>query len=63
MLNVRTIPDCYAVRHIHDYSRQLSGYAFFKVDLVGEYNQIPVHLSDVQKTAITTPFGPLEFPY
>jgi hypothetical protein len=41
-LNARTIPDRYPVRHIHDYSHQLSGCRFFsKILLVRAYNQIP----------------------
>jgi hypothetical protein len=47
-----------------DYSHQLSGCRFFsKIDLVRAYNQIPVHPSDIQKTAITIPFGFFEFPF
>jgi hypothetical protein len=54
-LNARTIPD---------YSHQLSGsHVFSKIDLVKAYNQIPVHPNDIQKTAITTPFGLFEFPF
>jgi hypothetical protein len=63
-LNSRTIPDCYPVRHIHDYSHQLFGCSIFsKIDLARAYNEIPVHPDDMQKTAITTPFGLFEFPF
>jgi cleavage and polyadenylation specificity factor subunit 1 len=41
-LNARTIPDCYPIRHIHDYSHQLFGCSVFsKIDLVRAYNQTP----------------------
>ncbi|XP_050359285.1 uncharacterized protein LOC126779407 [Nymphalis io] len=63
-LNARTIPDRYPVRHIGDIAHNLAGCTVFsKIDLIRAYNQIPVNIADIPKTAITTPFGMFEFPY
>lgn len=64
MLNARTIPDRYPIRHVHDFAHCISGSTVFStIDLVKAFNQIPVYEADIPKTAIATPFGLFEFPY
>ncbi|XP_052890336.1 uncharacterized protein K02A2.6-like [Anopheles moucheti] len=61
-LNANTIPDRYPLPFMQDFTMQLQGKNIFsKVDLQKAYHQIPIHPTDVPKTAITTPFGLFEF--
>ncbi|GBP58312.1 Retrovirus-related Pol polyprotein from transposon 297 [Eumeta japonica] len=62
MLNARTIPDRYPIRYIQDFSHNITGSKVFStIDLVKAYNQIPINVEDISKTAIATPFGLYEF--
>ena len=61
-LNAITSPDRYPVPHIHHLMRQFHNCSVFsKIDLVKAYHQVPVSSSDIEKTAITTPFGLFEY--
>ena len=61
-LNLITEDDCYPLPNMADITSSLAGASIFsKLDLKKGYHQIPVHPSDVKKTAIITPFGLFEF--
>ena len=63
-LNNITVPDKYPIPHIEDFNQSIGAAKIFSViDAVRAYNQIPVALEDVAKTAVTTPFGLFEFPW
>ena len=61
-LNNVTIPDQYPLPNIADFTSCLDGSSVFsKLDLQKGYYQVPMSDSDIQKTAIITPFGMFEF--
>lgn len=61
-LNAVTKPDKYPVPHLHDIANSFTGKNIFSViDFIRAYHQIPVRESDVEKTAVITPFGLYEF--
>ena len=61
-LNAITIPDRYPLPSLVDFSANLSGMKVFsKVDVVRAYHHVPVAPEDIEKTAVVTPFGRIEF--
>lgn len=61
-LNAKTTPDRYPVPNIQDFNTFFSGTNIFtKLDIVRAYHQVPVAKSDIEKTAVITPFGLFEY--
>lgn len=63
-LNANTKPDRYPLPHIQSVSSKLHGKCIYsKIDMIHAYHQVSVHPEDVEKTAVTTPFGLYEYVY
>ncbi len=61
-INMVTVADSYPLPNMLDFTAKAAGCTIFsKIDLGKGYHQIPVHPADIQKTAITTPFGSFEY--
>jgi hypothetical protein len=61
-LNAATVLDTYPLPNMMDFTTKAAGCTCFsKIDLRKGYHQIPMHLADVEKTAIITPFGLYEY--
>jgi RNase H-like domain found in reverse transcriptase/Reverse transcriptase (RNA-dependent DNA polymerase)/Integrase zinc binding domain len=61
-LNLVTTANSYPLPNMMDFSTKAEGCTVFsKIDLRKGYYQIPMHAADIEKTAITTPFGLFEF--
>jgi hypothetical protein len=62
LLNLVTKPDSYPLLNMMDFAAKAEGCTVFsKIALRKGYFQIPMHSADVEKMAITTPFGLFEF--
>ncbi|KFD65722.1 LOW QUALITY PROTEIN: hypothetical protein M514_22061 [Trichuris suis] len=62
IVNAVTIPDCYPIPHIQDFTSTISGAQIFsKIDLVRAFHQISMDPASIAKTAVSTPFGLFKF--
>ena len=62
ILNTSTVPDCYPLPNIANFSSLVSGSTIFsKLDLQKGYYQVLVKQEDIQKTSIITLFGMFKF--
>lgn len=61
-LNAVTKKNSYPMRYINDFSARLNGNKVFScIDLRDAFHQIPIADEDIEKTALSTPFGLFEF--
>jgi hypothetical protein len=61
-LNKLTVKNRYPLPRIDDLLDQLQGAKFFSsLDLLNGYYQVPLHASDIPKTAFRTPQGSFQF--
>ena len=61
-LNTATVPDRYPLPAVADFSARIAGLKFFsKLDLQKGYFKVPLHPSNIPKTAIITPLACLSF--
>ncbi len=61
-LNMVTVADSCPLPNMLDFASKAAGCTIFsKIDLRKGYHQIQVHPADIQKTAITMPFGSFEY--
>jgi len=61
-VNAMTVSDQYPLPNIETFHHRLFGATIFsKVDIVKAYHFIPMRTEDIQKTAISTPFGCYEY--
>jgi len=61
-LNKVTVKNRYPLPRIDDLLDQLQGAKFFSsLDLLSGYHQVPLHASDIPKTAFLTPLGSFQF--